>query len=158
MCIYAILAVPLPNPLYRSSSSCVSTPSWLYLFLTPYTAAYAILAVDLFLTPYTTPTPQLIFMCIYAILAVDLFHGFGSMDGTYMTSDIVPMLDGSDLLLNTSVTSLTSRGMHHFSEYYGTFFRALYTLFQVSSYTNHCVPSRMCASRLMCVSSLMYVC
>jgi len=74
---------------------------------------------------------MLIFMCIYAILAVDLFHGFGSMDGTYMTSDIVPMLDGSDLLLNTSVTSLTSRGMHHFSEYYGTFFRALYTLFQV---------------------------
>jgi len=74
---------------------------------------------------------MLIFMCIYAILAVDLFHGFGSMDGTYMTSDIIPMPDGSDLLLNTSVTSLTARGMHHFSEYYGTFFRAFYTLFQV---------------------------
>jgi len=74
---------------------------------------------------------MLIFFCIYAILAVDLFRDFGYMDGTYMTSDIIPLADGTNLLLNQSVSSFTPRGMHHFSEYYGTFFRALYTLFQV---------------------------
>jgi len=74
---------------------------------------------------------MLIFFCIYAILAVDLFRDFGYMDGTYMTSDVIALPDGTSLRMNQSVSSFTPRGMHHFSEYYGTFFRALYTLFQV---------------------------
>jgi len=72
-----------------------------------------------------------IFMCIYAILAVDLFFNFGDLeDGTYTTHDIIAQPDGTNLLLNVSVSTMTGRGMHLFSEYYGTFFRALCTLFQ----------------------------
>jgi len=75
---------------------------------------------------------MLIFMCIYAILAVDLFFDFGDMeDGTYTTYDSIAQPDGTDLLLNVSVSTMTGRGMYQFSEYYGTFLRALYTLFQV---------------------------
>ena len=57
-------------------------------------------------------------MCIYAILGVDLFgkHGLG---GFYKNSN-------GDL-----VELQTLRGMTYGEEYYGTFFRSLYTLFQV---------------------------
>lgn len=64
---------------------------------------------------------MLIFFCIYAILAVELFSGFGT-DGTYITYDD----DGS-----ITVSSMTARGLTNGFEYYGTFSRALYTLFQV---------------------------
>ena len=59
-----------------------------------------------------------------------------------MTSDIIPLADGTNLLLNQSVSSFTPRGMHHFSEYYGTFFRALYTLFQVRRHPLATTPTR----------------
>jgi len=61
---------------------------------------------------------MLIVMCIYAILAVEYFRPFGE-DGTYTN------------LQNVTVDSYTPRAIRHGEEYYGTFSRALYTLFQV---------------------------
>jgi len=64
---------------------------------------------------------MLIVFCFYAILAVELFADFGA-DGTYVTYTD----DG-----NLTISSLTARGFTNGYEYYGTFSRALYTLFQV---------------------------
>ena len=61
---------------------------------------------------------QFLVMCIYAILAVDLFRDFGK-DGEYVNID------------NQTVPLLTNRGMTYGHEYFGNFFRSLYTLFQV---------------------------
>ncbi|KOO20933.1 hypothetical protein Ctob_000430 [Chrysochromulina tobinii] len=66
-----------------------------------------------------------IFFAIYAILAVELFRGFGA-GGSYETYDDVT----DDTLV---ITSLTKRGYVYGMEYYGTFSRAMYTLFQVQS-------------------------
>jgi len=63
-----------------------------------------------------------IFFCIYAILAVELFRDFGK-DGSYY----VLTMDGQ----NISIDAETARGLNVGLEYYGTFMRALYTLFQV---------------------------
>lgn len=57
-------------------------------------------------------------MCIYAILGVDLFGRFAE-DGSYVN------IDGEEVRL------MTSRGLTYGNEYYGTFGRSLYTLFQV---------------------------
>jgi len=57
-------------------------------------------------------------MCIYAILAVDLFGDFGA-DGYYTNIE------------GRNVTLRTTRGMTFGEEYYGTFCRSLYSLFQV---------------------------
>ena len=93
---------------------------------------------------------MLIFMTIYAILAVDLFRSFG-MSGDFETTqtygeadgqygencgvDALECIDGTKLdgrfENNTVITSITPRGFYHGQEYYGTFSRALYTLFQV---------------------------
>jgi len=62
------------------------------------------------------------FFCIYAIIAVEEFRSFGD-GGTYWTKDE----SGND----TFVTSVSQRGLDHGFEYYGTFMRAMYTLFQV---------------------------
>lgn len=64
-----------------------------------------------------------IFFCIYAILAVELFRHFGA-GGVYYTYDVTTGR-------NATIDSITSRGYVHGIEYYGTFMRALYTLFQV---------------------------
>jgi hypothetical protein len=64
-----------------------------------------------------------VFFCIYAILAVELFREFGE-GGIYTTYDATT---GQ----NVTITSVTSRGFIAGIEYYGTFSRALYTLFQV---------------------------
>ena len=61
---------------------------------------------------------QLIVMCIYSILAVDLFGEYGA-DGQYTN------IDGE------TIPMITMRGMTYGDEYYGTFFRSLFTLFQV---------------------------
>eukprot|EP00900_Chrysochromulina_parva_P003450 jgi/Chrpa1/13105/Chrysochromulina_OHIO_Genome00002728-RA len=66
-----------------------------------------------------------IFFAIYAILAVELFRGFGA-GGSYETYDDV----SDDTLI---ITSMTKRGYIYGMEYYGTFSRAMYTLFQVQS-------------------------
>lgn len=72
---------------------------------------------------------MLIFMCIYAILAVEYFRHFGE-DGTYFTSDAYGVGDDA-YSVGRNVTSLTLREIRFGEEYYGTFSRALYTLFQV---------------------------
>merc|ERR1719440_1796712 len=61
---------------------------------------------------------MIIFMCIFSILAVDFFGTFGE-EGYYMN------------IHNESISTLTARGLTYGEEYYGNFFRALYTLFQV---------------------------
>ena len=61
---------------------------------------------------------QFLVMCIYAILAVDLFRDFGK-EGEYIN------------IAGETVPVLTARGMTFGDEYYGNFFRSLYTLFQV---------------------------
>ena len=72
---------------------------------------------------------MLIVMCIYAIFAVEYFRNHGE-DGYYLTEETV-MIDGVPTLSQGNVTSLTPREMHYGLEYFGTFSRALYTLFQV---------------------------
>mmetsp|Transcript_17628 Transcript_17628/g.21119 ORF Transcript_17628/g.21119 Transcript_17628/m.21119 type:complete len:447 (-) Transcript_17628:623-1963(-) len=67
-----------------------------------------------------------IFFCIYAILAVELFRDFGS-GGYYYTTP----LNETDPNYEEPIPSITPRGYVHGLEYYGTFMRALYTLFQV---------------------------
>jgi hypothetical protein len=66
-----------------------------------------------------------IFFAIYAILGVELFHDFGE-GGHYETYDDVT----DDTLI---ISSLTKRGYVYGIEYYGTFSRAMFTLFQVQS-------------------------
>jgi hypothetical protein len=93
---------------------------------------------------------MLIFMTIYAILAVDLFRDFGER-GEYETIqrygvsdaqygeecgvDAIDCISGSKLGGNfensSMVTAMTTRGFYYGQEYYGTFSRALFTLFQV---------------------------
>jgi len=70
---------------------------------------------------------MLIFMMIYAILAVEYFaqlgQPFGATPyGTYFTYDEFG---------NHSITAETARGLIYGYEYYGSFTKALYTLFQV---------------------------
>jgi hypothetical protein len=82
---------------------------------------------------------MVIIMCIYAILAVEFFSGFGS-DSTYTTFqdharrgvDATWATDENGVVWeNATVSALTARGFTYGEEYYGTFARALYTLFQV---------------------------
>jgi len=71
---------------------------------------------------------MVIFMMIYAILAVEYFGPVGQEFGRdgfgmYVTFDE----DG----LTHNISAITERGFVYGWEYYGSFFRALYTLFQV---------------------------
>lgn len=79
---------------------------------------------------------MLLVMCIYAILAVDFFGEFGA-GGTYVNNN------------GDTVTSLTTRGMDWGNEYYGGFWRALFTLFQASR------PHRLRADLLPDLASLL---
>jgi len=91
---------------------------------------------------------MLIFFCIYAILAVDLFRDFGEVrdlqsTATYSIFDTfeyanysIPGDETSDATLGVfryraTPSALSPRGLSIGSEYYGSFFRALFTLFQV---------------------------
>ena len=82
---------------------------------------------------------MVIIMCIYAILAVEFFSDFGN-EGSYITFqdhksrgiEAAWSLDVNGVILeNRTVSSMTARGFTFGEEYYGTFMRALYTLFQV---------------------------
>ena len=66
-----------------------------------------------------------IFFAIYAILGVELFRDFGE-GGYYETYDDVT----DDTLV---ISSMTKRGYVYGIEYYGTFSRAMYTLFQLQT-------------------------
>ena len=99
---------------------------------------------------------MLIFMCIFAIMAVDFFRSFGK-GGTYPTvqtygdadakwgqGEGMTFVAGSTYVTeeNTStIDSFTARGFHYGQEYFGTFFRALYTLFQVGRRTRRTTHS-----------------
>jgi len=87
----------------------------------------------------------LIFMCIFAIVAVDAFRDFGQ-PGTYETVQVYGAADAlwgqgegmtfdggtySPVENSSHVSAITARGFHYGQEYYGTFSRSLYTLFQV---------------------------
>ena len=61
---------------------------------------------------------MVIVMCIFAILGVDLFAKLGD-DGFYVNVN------------GDNVSMVTMRDMTYGDEYYGTFFRSLFTLFQV---------------------------
>eukprot|EP00439_Symbiodinium_sp_Y106_P054225 s710_g7.t1 len=64
-----------------------------------------------------------IFMCIYAIIGVEWF-ALWAQDGTYTT---YTMYSNS----TNEIGAYTGRGLLYGEEYYGTFSRALYTLWQV---------------------------
>jgi len=67
-----------------------------------------------------------IFMSIYAIVAVELFSTFG-VDGDFVSTYETP--DGVTHYVNVSL--MTERGQPYGTEYYGTFAKSLYTMFQV---------------------------
>lgn len=71
-----------------------------------------------------------IVMCIYAILAVESFRDFG-VEGEYGTEQTLMDANGSTYIERHNATSITAREMRMGQEYYGTFSRSLYTLFQV---------------------------
>ena len=81
---------------------------------------------------------MLIFFAIYAILAVELFQNFGA-GGEYSTACGDALTCGEDFfnygtlgaLAQINVSSVTARGFTYGFEYYGTFSRAMFTLFQV---------------------------
>jgi len=72
---------------------------------------------------------MIILMAIYAMIAVDTYGEFGQ-DGTYTVPQI--FWNGTqEHITNVSVSSITARGNSYGYEYYGSFSRAMYTLFQV---------------------------
>jgi len=85
---------------------------------------------------------MLIFMMIFAIVAVDFFSDFGA-DGDYTTVQTygyaaaqwgqgAGLTPADGFVENTTtISAMTPRGFHYGQEYYGTFSRSLYTLFQV---------------------------
>jgi len=68
-------------------------------------------------------------MFIYAIIAVDYFRDFGG--GYAVNSYLTNQGNGVEGSYNTTVSAMTARGYTIGDEYYGTFTRSLYTLFQV---------------------------
>ena len=72
---------------------------------------------------------MLLVMCIYAILAVDLYGSFAER-GYYVNNE------------HKNMSLVTMRGYTFDDEYYGDFFRSLYTLFQVSPPSLHLRPKR----------------
>ena len=64
-----------------------------------------------------------IFFCIYSILAVEIFRNFG-VRGVYRTYDAAT----GEV---THVDATTPRGLNAGLEYYGTFMKAMFTMFQV---------------------------
>ena len=64
-----------------------------------------------------------IVIAMYAIIAVEFFSEFGK-EGYYNTTSE----DGTTVI---PISSITNRGLFYGDEYYGTFARAFYTLWQV---------------------------
>jgi hypothetical protein len=83
--------------------------------------------------PISCEISQVIFMSIYAILAVDFFRDFGQGYEDFGGRNAYTTLQGNPVegALQTNISAMTARGYSIGDEYYGTFSRALYTLFQV---------------------------
>ena len=74
---------------------------------------------------------MLIIMSMYAIIGVEIFSTFGK-GGTFITvQQTRDPLTNALVYPNTTVSSETMRGFDFGEEYFGTFSRALFTLFQV---------------------------
>ena len=71
---------------------------------------------------------MIIVMAIYAIIGVEIFATFG--EGGEFTTWQQTGAGATAITHNTSVSSVTLRGFDYGQEYYGTFSRALFTLFQ----------------------------
>lgn len=72
---------------------------------------------------------MVIVMSIYAIIGVEIYSTFGQ-DGTFYTVQQIGVHPNA-LYPNSTLSSETMRGFNYGQEYFGTFFRALFTLFQV---------------------------
>lgn len=71
---------------------------------------------------------MLIVMCCYAIFGVEYFSGHGD----YITEQVVELNeDGSEIISAANVSATTGRNMMYGNEYFGSFSRAIFTLFQV---------------------------
>jgi len=64
-------------------------------------------------------------MCIYAILAVEYFGDFGDMYDNATDSYYYLNMD------NETTSAMTARNLAYGEEYFGTFARSIFTLFQV---------------------------
>jgi hypothetical protein len=74
---------------------------------------------------------MLIIMSMYAIIGVEIFSTFGE-DGTFLTLHATRDLATNMMLYpNVSVSAETMRGLNFGQEYFGSFSRALFTMFQV---------------------------
>lgn len=75
-------------------------------------------------------------MCIYAIIGVEYFGEFGRGETILEEDGTGHLVNHSEHVYynmhNVSIDSVASRGLYYGSEYYGTFARASFTLFQVS--------------------------
>ena len=71
---------------------------------------------------------MLIVFCVYGVLAVELFHEHGVDHENPHHGQMVTYIDGG---LNITFESQTARQVDFGWEYYGTFARSMYTLFQV---------------------------
>ena len=74
---------------------------------------------------------MIIFMAIYAILAVEFFATFGVNDAMEYSSYNTVEIFGEAV----NISSITARGMPYGKEYFGDFWRAIYTMWQVSKRT-----------------------
>ena len=74
---------------------------------------------------------MIIFMAIYAILAVEFFATFGVNDAMEYSSYNTVEIFGEAV----NISSITARGMPYGKEYFGDFWRAIYTMWQVSKHT-----------------------
>ena len=75
---------------------------------------------------------MLLVMAIYAVIAVELYSSF-AIDGTYITIEQTELTDPARVSTyhNVTASSISMRGMAFGHEYFGTFSRALFSLFQV---------------------------
>jgi hypothetical protein len=81
---------------------------------------------------------MVIFMMIYAILAVEYFSPLGQEFGEHPYGTYVTYSNGQA----HNISAVTDRGYIYGNEYFGTFTRALYTLFQVRAQSDTTTRAR----------------
>ena len=86
-------------------------------------------------------------MCIYAIIGVEYFGEFGEGEAINTFNATTGEVRNSteryyDNMHGAPTNSLTTRGLYYGHEYYGTFARAIFTLFQVRAAPPVRRPSR----------------
>jgi hypothetical protein len=83
---------------------------------------------------------MIIIMAIFAIIGVSEFGAFGqpldgqfAVDGSFTTWQTMRLQEGSIVTVNSTISAETLRGFYYGQEYFGTFSRAMFTLFQARS-------------------------